>query len=55
MFICEQCGKGTEPHEKQYKIVVQARRVFYPDQGTSGWEIVRELKVCRRCADAVYR
>ena len=49
MFICERCNKKTKPHTKQYKVVVQVRQTHYPDSGTTGWEIVKELKVCKEC------
>lgn len=55
MFVCEKCKKQTEHKEKQFKIVVQIRQVVYPDCGTAGWEIVKELKVCKECADAVHK
>jgi len=54
MFICERCNRITKPYEKQYKIVVQARETFYPESETTGWEIIKEINVCKECADAVY-
>jgi len=52
MFICEQCGRQTEPREKMHKLIVEKREKVYPD-GSTGWEIARELSICHNCAEQV--
>lgn len=48
MFRCERCGRVSKPHDKQHRVVVEERAVTYKD-GSSGHEIVRELRVCGEC------
>lgn len=52
MFRCDECGKNTTG--KQNKIVTETRPKYYPPKGKghsagNGWEIVREIKVCKPC------
>lgn len=49
MFNCEICKKTSKAGEKQYKIIVEAREVVY-ENGTKGWEIVKEISVCETCS-----
>ena len=55
MFICNNCGVSTTSHEKQYKVVTKRRAHTYParllryDPGGEGWEIVREVALCKSC------
>jgi len=48
MYKCQKCGRQSKPKEKQYTKVVETREKYYKE-GTTGWEIVRELKVCEGC------
>jgi len=48
MFKCEHCGQQSKPREKQFTKIVNFRKKYY-DEGTEGWEIVKEIKVCERC------
>ena len=50
MYKCEQCGKNTQPHEKMNKSVTARRSVQYKN-GSTGWEIVKEISVCRDCKE----
>ena len=50
MFICEVCGKDSEPGEKQTKVSVETRKRNYPG-GTVGHEIVKEASICQGCVD----
>jgi hypothetical protein len=54
MFICGMCKTVTKAHEIQTKIVLERRPKTYPPQphdnpGGQGWEIVREVGVCKKC------
>ena len=60
-FICEECKQVQRPRSKPVKTVVEKRLRSYPrvevgdetiDFGGSGWEIVREIMVCRRCDES---
>ena len=60
-FICEQCKQVQRPRSKPIRVVVESRVKYYPraeigdettDSGGSGWEIVREIMVCRRCDES---
>ena len=58
MFKCERCGRITNAREKQRKKVVEVRAKTYintdkygREQKTSGHEIVKELKICEKCAE----
>ena len=48
MFICEKCGRQTEPHQKQHRIITEKRPKIY-EGGSEGWEIVKELRACAFC------
>lgn len=50
MYICESCGKQSEPNEPAHKVVVETRVKHYPE-GTVGEEIVKELTCCEQCFD----
>lgn len=56
MYYCEQCNKLSEPRVGQYKKVVEKRERDYVSKMrekikvTKGWEIVKELLVCRECS-----
>jgi len=59
-FICEECEQVQRPRSKPVKVVVEKRYKTYPrveiedeviDFGGSGWEIVREILVCRGCLE----
>lgn len=53
MFKCEDCGKVTQPNEKQVRVVVETRRKQYQNERREivgeGVETVREKKVCGEC------
>ena len=58
MFKCEKCGKITKAGEKQYRKVVEIRQKTYynidkcgKEKETIGQEIVKELKICEKCAE----
>lgn len=46
MYICGICGKVSKPREKQQLRVMETRT-----RPTGGLEIVREAKVCHKCAE----
>lgn len=48
MFKCADCGKTTEPREPQHKVVIDRRKVTYPN-GSEGWEIAKEVALCEEC------
>ena len=66
-FICKKCGKIQPNNTKPKKVIVQKRNKVYPlrrenpldpkstiiDNGGSGWEIVKEIKVCTDCFEKV--
>ena len=62
MYRCDKCGKSTEANQSMIREVAETRYKEYPerrdtkgnmiDAGGDGREIVRELKLCPRCADA---
>lgn len=60
MFICQVCEKNQNTAQKT--IVLEKRQRVYKNtlldeddkpftKTTSGWEIVKEKKVCQECAD----
>lgn len=51
MFKCGKCGRITEPREPRAMEVVEKREKFYevPGGEAKGWEIVREIAVCKNC------
>jgi len=49
MYKCDKCGKISEPKEKCNVVPVQFRKKFYPKDGTTGTEIVKEQKLCNEC------
>lgn len=48
MMNCKQCGQTTPPREKTFRKVVETRGVVYSD-GSAGWEIVKEVAICKNC------
>ena len=62
MFTCDSCRKPTGPKVSPINVVVETRRKTYdymrfdPENETHspaqsvGWEIVREIKICKSCA-----
>ncbi len=52
MFKCEQCGRQSKSGEKQYTKIIQKRKRHY-DNGSEGWEIVKEIKVCGECKNVL--
>jgi hypothetical protein len=56
MFRCEECGRVTQPREKQHRVVTGTRERVYAgrdDVGAGrGWEIVSEARVCGGCVMA---
>lgn len=64
MFRCQKTGKVSAPGEKPFRIVIETRDqtyINYPkdpkkDPKTShGWEIVRELLVCKEVAEQMLK
>lgn len=62
-FICEECEQVQYSRSKPVKVVVERRDKRYPrveigdetiDSGGSGWEVVREIIICRRCDEHIY-
>lgn len=60
MFNCQRCGQTSAPGEPEQRVVAQTRAVDYPprydgnkliDKGGRGLQIVREMSLCRRCAN----
>ena len=52
MFVCVQCGKTTEPHEKMIRKVVKRLPKTYYWNGQVigiGWEIAKEISICQEC------
>lgn len=62
MYRCDKCGQSTEAHQELIRKVAVTRYKEYPerkdkrgniiDEGGDGREIVKELKLCPRCADS---
>lgn len=54
-FRCGACHKSQGSREKPIKVVTQIRRVTYPQMKDGripeGFEIVREVDMCKRCAN----
>ena len=50
MYKCEVCKKSTKHGTPEIKIVTEKRNVRY-ENGSTGWEIVKEKKVCPNCAE----
>lgn len=58
MYICEDCVKAIGPRVSPVLMVVGMRNVQYKNVNpesyetvvTSGWEISKEVKLCRPCA-----
>jgi hypothetical protein len=48
MYNCEICGKTSQPNEKCNITAVQTRAKQY-ENGTQGYETVREKKICNEC------
>jgi len=57
MFRCEKCKKVSQIREKINNIVTEKRdKIYRIDNGkdvieVQGWEIVKEINVCRECYD----
>jgi len=60
-FRCEKCGQAQPPRSKPIMKVIETRNKFYPrieiddeiiDGGGSGWEIAKEIMICRRCDES---
>ena len=59
MYRCQKCNNLSTAKEKQNKLVVETRNVSYTNKvivnekpkeiQSTGWEIVREIKVCNSC------
>lgn len=58
-FRCDTCGRALKDGQAPVFIVAQRRLRVYPPvfedgklkfKGGEGWEIVKEIKVCRPCA-----
>lgn len=50
MFTCQKCGRTVGPRVPMNKLVVKKRKKTYPE-GTTGYETVKELSVCKECMD----
>lgn len=60
-FRCDNCHEPQSAGTKPYKVVLQTRKKSYPartarngaiiDNGGTGREIVREVKLCLKCRD----
>lgn len=63
MFICEGCGQTSKPGQTSRAWVSQKKKRSYEllDKDgrrvrvVSGWEIVRELRLCARCHEEAVR
>ena len=60
MFNCEKCGETSKPREKQTKVVLEKRVIDYgipskkdKTKSAVGWEVVKEINVCERCAKEI--
>ena len=59
MFICDKCGKSTQPREKMHKVTVETRDkeyVYYKDKvrhTSEGQEIVKEVSLCDTCIKTI--
>ena len=51
MFICEFCGKNSNPGESCNMVVTKKRAKTYNNGNeiTQGWEIVHEQSACTNC------
>ena len=51
MYRCDNCDAQVQARQPQIKIVTDEnkRPRTYPN-GSVGWEIIRELNVCPKCA-----
>ncbi|NVM34010.1 MAG: hypothetical protein HWN81_00340 [Candidatus Lokiarchaeota archaeon] len=60
MYKCKKCKNFTELGEKMEKIVVKTRNKIYTKinrrgheiEAGTGWEIVKEIEVCKACYKA---
>lgn len=48
MFKCEGCKQDIGPSIHPIKTVTQKRNVTY-NNGSKGWEIVKEVNLCSEC------
>ncbi len=58
MFKCQECGRITQPREKQTKKVIAERERTYHyidgkgrEQISKGKEITKEINICEKCAN----
>lgn len=58
MYRCDICGKVTKSGEKQNKKIVETRDKIYnyrdkygKERVAKGTEIVKEINVCKKCAE----
>lgn len=51
MFNCESCKTTQEPRIKPHRVVTQARKQSYNNNGiiSKGWEVVKEILICDEC------
>lgn len=59
-FRCGVCNEAQDPRVTPVMLVTEWREVTYPerrkgkkviDRGGNGWEIVREVAACAKCAN----
>lgn len=48
MYKCEKCNKQVQANVPERKVVTEKRDVKYSN-GSEGWEIVKEIRVCPDC------
>jgi len=63
MYICDKCRRNSKPRKELHKVVVKTRPKEYKNtykvrgrrktKYSKGWEIVKELGVCRRCVKKI--
>lgn len=52
MYVCECCHNQMGPGERQYRVMVSARKVFHlqsQEKECEGLEPVKEVKCCDEC------
>jgi len=62
-FKCQSCGRQQKAGVKPVSVVSQKRKMYYPEvrdrdnevivSRGQGWEIVKELDCCAKCAPMV--
>lgn len=63
MFVCQACGRVSEPGQTSRTWIARRRRRLYEllDKDgrrvgtTSGWEIAREMRLCTGCHEEAVR